>query len=40
MAEPSALSTLPLPELMKRARAVRDTAFGTRVTYSPRSSSR
>lgn len=36
MAEPPALSTLPLPELMKRARAVRDTAIGTRLTYSPK----
>ena len=36
MAEPSALGALPLPELTKRARAVRDAAFGTRITYSPK----
>ena len=34
--QPSDLSALPLPELMARARAIRDEAFGTRVTYSPK----
>ncbi|MBC2637895.1 MULTISPECIES: 5-amino-6-(D-ribitylamino)uracil--L-tyrosine 4-hydroxyphenyl transferase CofH [unclassified Rhodococcus (in: high G+C Gram-positive bacteria)] len=28
--------TLPLPELMERAAALRDSLFGTRVTYSPK----
>ncbi len=27
---------LPLPELMDRARAVRDARTGTRITYSPK----
>ncbi len=30
------LLVLPLPELMARARSLRDTTFGTRVTYSPK----
>ena len=34
--DPGAISALPLDELMARARAVRDAAHGTRVTYSPK----
>ena len=36
--EPAAanIASLPLDELMTRARSVRDAAFGTRVTYSPK----
>ncbi|MBM6402831.1 bifunctional FO biosynthesis protein CofGH [Phycicoccus sp. CSK15P-2] len=33
---PDALSDLPLDELSRRARSVRDGATGTRVTYSPK----
>ena len=33
---PRELADLPLEELMARARAVRDAAHGTRVTYSPK----
>ena len=32
----SALSELTTAELMARASAVRDEAFGTRITYSPK----
>jgi len=35
-AELDALAALPLSELMARAAKVRDAAFGTRVTYSPK----
>jgi FO synthase len=36
MADHQALLTRPLPELLAQARAVRDAAFGHRVTYSPK----
>ena len=34
--DPDELAALPLPELLARAAAVRDQAWGTRVTYSPK----